>query len=399
MATTFMTRLGACFSRGRVPVQDTRRHVVHPGNSFQQVLQRERAIVDRNGHAFSVILLTAADRRAETLNRMLAYLDHRMRASDELAQLNTSQLGLLLRDTNEVGVWNFAVLLTAELAARQCAPACRVSTYPSDVPFLIAPVGDPRQRDFSELGPGWVPDDRAARVAGDGGHICSALLASPIPWWKTVADAAVALVALVVLSPLMILMALYIKAVSPGPVFYQQERIGHLGRSFVCWKFRTMHAGADTDTHRRHVQALMLGNAPLRKIDQDHDKRLIPLARLIRASGIDELPQLFNVLRGDMSLIGPRPCLRYEFERFERWHKQRFDARPGLTGLWQVSGKNRTTFQEMMRLDITYGRQLSWSGDLAIVLKTLPVIVSEIRRVVHGRIREGVEREWRREWA
>lgn len=394
-----MTRVGAVFSGRRELLQDMRHHALCPGAGFRQVLQRERAIVDRSGHSFSVILLTAADRRPETLGQMLAYLDRRIRASDELAKMNASQVGLLLRNTNEVGAWNLARLLTTELTARHCAAACRVSTYPSDVPFLLALPTDPRQRDFAELGPGWLPDDGESRAASDGGHLCVELLAPPIPRWKSVADAAAALVALIALSPIMILMALYIKTVSPGRVFFHQERIGHLGRPFVCWKFRTMHPGADSDTHRRHVQALMLSNAPLRKIDQAHDRRLIPLARLIRASGCDELPQLFNVLRGDMSLIGPRPCLGYEYERFERWHKQRFDARPGLTGLWQVSGKNRTTFQEMMRLDITYGRQLTWGRDLAIVLKTLPVVVSEIGRVVHGRMREGVERQWSREWA
>ncbi len=398
-ATTMMGRFGAVFTGRRAVWPSARLHVTYSEADFRRVLQRERVMTDRSGRSFSVILLTARDQRPETLARMLPYLDRRLRASDELGWLNAAQLGLLLRDTDAVGAGALVRQLTAELTARECAPACRVSTYPADGPGVCAPATDPRQRDFAELGPDWMPQDHAARVAGDGGRLCAELLAPPMPRWKSVADAAVAFGVLVFLAPLMLLMAMLIKVVSPGPVFFRQDRIGRLGRPFVCWKFRTMQVDADADTHRRHVLALMQSNAPLRKLEQEQDRRLIPLARMIRAAGLDELPQLFNVLRGDMSLIGPRPCLRYEYERFERWHKQRCDTRPGLTGLWQVSGKNRTTFQEMMRLDIAYGRQLTWVRDLAIGFQTLPVIVSEIGRVVQGRLREGVERKWNRGWA
>jgi lipopolysaccharide/colanic/teichoic acid biosynthesis glycosyltransferase len=114
------------------------------------------------------------------------------------------------------------------------------------------------------------------------------------------------------------------------------------------------------------------------KLDTGLDARLIPLGRLLRASGVDELPQLFNVLRGDMSLIGPRPCLKYEYDRFQRWHQRRFDTMPGLTGLWQVSGKNRTTFTEMMRLDISYAKGRSLLRDIRIMALTLPAVVSQV---------------------
>ena len=110
------------------------------------------------------------------------------------------------------------------------------------------------------------------------------------------------------------------------------------------------------------------------KLDEHKDPRLIPFGSILRASGLDELPQLFNVLRGEMSLVGPRPCIPYECEAYQAWHWQRFDAAPGLTGLWQVSGKNRTTFEQMVKLDVEYSRRLSLWLDLRIICKTLPAL-------------------------
>jgi len=131
----------------------------------------------------------------------------------------------------------------------------------------------------------------------------------------------------------------------------------------------------------------------MRKLDTGEDPRLIPFGRVIRSLALDELPQLLNVLRGDMSLIGPRPCIPYEYEDFDHWHRQRVFATPGMTGLWQVSGKNRLSFEEMMRLDIRYARKSSILMDAGIVLKPLPVLVEQLREGV-GR-RSGNEREER----
>jgi exopolysaccharide production protein ExoY len=120
------------------------------------------------------------------------------------------------------------------------------------------------------------------------------------------------------------------------------------------------------------------------KLDRS-DSRLIPLGILLRASGLDELPQLFNVLRGDMSLVGPRPCMPYEYRRFHRWHKRRFDVLPGITGLWQVSGKNKTSFTEMMRLDVAYTRRPSLPTDLRLLLWTLPAVCIQVWETIRER--------------
>ena len=192
---------------------------------------------------------------------------------------------------------------------------------------------------------------------------------------------------MVIWSPIFIFLAVWIKIVSPGPIFFTQDRVGISGRKFTCWKFRTMKVNAETSTHNEYVKSLIKGqseseadaDAPMVKLD-DHDPRIIPFGKIIRKTGFDELPQLFNVLKGDMSLVGPRPCLPYEYEEYSLWHARRCDAIPGLTGLWQVSGKNTTTFKEMMRLDINYSRRRSFWLDVKILLMTVPAIIGQIRR-------------------
>ena len=197
--------------------------------------------------------------------------------------------------------------------------------------------------------------------------------------WKRALDITLIILALPVLLPVMLFIALLITFVSPGPIFFKQERVGYLGRRFLCFKFRTMVVGADTGVHHQHLQDLMDTDAPMVKMDAHGDRRVIPFGSLLRSSGLDELPQLINVLRGEMSLVGPRPCLPYEYEKYLPWQRERFNAVPGLTGLWQVSGKNRTTFTEMIQLDITYSKTKSLWLDLAIIFKTVPALLEQMR--------------------
>jgi lipopolysaccharide/colanic/teichoic acid biosynthesis glycosyltransferase len=199
-----------------------------------------------------------------------------------------------------------------------------------------------------------------------------------IPFWKRALDIGLILLAAPVVIPLSFFLAALIRAVSAGPVLFRQERVGHLGRIFLCYKFRTMFAGADAASHRGYLEQLIRSGAPMMKMDARGDSRIIPLGRWLRASGLDELPQLLNVLRGEMSLVGPRPCLPYEFEKYLPEEKERFNAVPGLTGLWQVSGKNKTTFAEMIRLDVQYARTRNLRLDCGIILKTIPVLLVQI---------------------
>ena len=172
--------------------------------------------------------------------------------------------------------------------------------------------------------------------------------------------------------------AAWVKLVSPGPVLFRQERIGHLGTRFFCLKFRTMKVNADTTVHREHLNHLMTSNRPMKKLDATGDPRLIPGGLWLRTLGLDELPQIINVLRGEMSLVGPRPSTAYEYEMFQPQHRQRCETLPGLTGLWQVKGKNRTTFEKMMELDITYVKTKSFFLDMKILARTPPAILLQV---------------------
>jgi exopolysaccharide production protein ExoY len=195
-----------------------------------------------------------------------------------------------------------------------------------------------------------------------------------LPAWKRVLDLALVMAVAPGLLMLGVGMALVVLCGSRGPVLFRQRRVGHKGREFTCYKFRTMQVNADSKSHRDHFRQLMGAEVPMTKLDARSDPRLIPLGAFLRATGLDELPQLINVVRGEMSLVGPRPCIPYEYDPYQPWQRRRFDAVPGLTGLWQVSGKNRTTFNEMIRLDIEYSERLSLWLDLKIILKTLPAL-------------------------
>ena len=199
-----------------------------------------------------------------------------------------------------------------------------------------------------------------------------------IPRWKRTMDLVFVLLILPFVLPLAVLVAVLIRVVSPGPVLFRQERVGYLGRKFMCFKFRTMFIGAETTTHQGHLQHLMESDVPMVKLDARGDSRIIPFGLLLRLSGLDELPQLINVLRGEMSMVGPRPCLAYECDNYLPWQRERFNTLPGLTGLWQVNGKNQTTFAEMMRLDISYARNKTLWLDLTIILKTIPAILGQV---------------------
>jgi lipopolysaccharide/colanic/teichoic acid biosynthesis glycosyltransferase len=205
----------------------------------------------------------------------------------------------------------------------------------------------------------------------------------PLPPWKRGLDVACSLLALPFLALGTLWVFVMTSITAPGPVFFRQERVGRNGRRFFLYKFRTMHVSANVTPHQAHFRELMSSNVPMQKLDARGDARLIPGGWLLRASGFDELPQIINVLRGEMSIVGPRPCIPYEYENYSDWQQNRLNSVPGLTGLWQVSGKNRTTFDEMVNLDIVYGRKLSLRSDIGIMLRTLPALwtqVSDIRK-------------------
>src|SRR5262245_7215033 len=196
--------------------------------------------------------------------------------------------------------------------------------------------------------------------------------------WKRILDVTCILLSMPFWSPLIVLLAIWVKVVSPGPIFFRQERVGYRGSRFLLFKFRTMKVNVETQSHEKHLEQLIDGNAPMTKLDASGDPRIIAGGRILRAMGLDELPQLFNVLRGEMSLVGPRPCTPREFQRYKGWQQERANALPGLKGYWQVNGKNKTTFTEMVQMDIWYLRNLSPLLDLLIMVKTVPAIIVQL---------------------
>ena len=213
------------------------------------------------------------------------------------------------------------------------------------------------------------------------------------PWMKRGVDIAVSLVGLIVLSPLFLLVAIAVKLDSPGPVIFRQQRVrGNQDPSdphpekntFTFLKFRSMCQNADEKAHREYVRQFINGNhkavnngnskAPIYKMTKD--KRVTRVGRFLRRTSLDELPQLVNVLRGEMSLVGPRPAMPYEVAQYEDWHRERLSVLPGITGLWQISGRSSLTFKEMAALDIEYAQRCSVGLDLIILAKTAPVVLS-----------------------
>jgi lipopolysaccharide/colanic/teichoic acid biosynthesis glycosyltransferase len=195
-------------------------------------------------------------------------------------------------------------------------------------------------------------------------------------WWKRPLDLLIALPTLLALLPLIGILALLVRLESAGPAFYGQERIGRRGQPFRMWKLRTMRAGSEQEAHREAAATWFAGRSHGAGYKSLRDPRITRVGRVLRRTSLDELPQLFNVLLGDMSLVGPRPAIVYELRHYLPEYYGRQDVPPGLTGLWQVSGRHLLPAAEMMRLDLRYVREASLWLDLSILFKTIPAVLS-----------------------
>ena len=386
---------------------------------FYHLLEGERARADRYHHSFSLIVFkpTHSTNGAKDMGAFANKLAQRLRKSDIVGWMSTDCIGVILPLTSPVRARIAAERFSTMMPIQAKDLAYQIMTYPSaDFPST-GKIDDSTGGSHCETGgtsqPKSPSTDKADNSLGDfrrdsegatqrkslaplstnttnlfsefqvspDGSTIDELLAPHFPFWKRALDIAIALTGLVLLSPVFVVVAVLIKTTSSGAVFFRQERVGRLGKKFICWKFRTMQENTNTLIHEKHLSNLIHSCEPMIKLDSRHDPRLIPGARFLRATGIDELPQLINVLRGEMSFIGPRPCIQYEYMNYKPWQKRRFDERPGLTGLWQVSGKNMTTFEDMMRLDIAYGRCKSFWKDLNIIIKTFPAVIKEVKSV------------------
>ena len=332
---------------------------------FLRMVQREKRRTDRSHSALSMAMLVVDPNGGSTLQHVLEKVLSMVRETDYVTATDDQCIAVLLPDTGEAGLRSFL----DKVALSRDAQGTRASgaTYP-DASFdrLIAErLGTPRSRHAADA-------DEPSPIRSHGYR------------GKRALDVLGALVALVLLSPLMLIVALLIRLTSPGPAIFRQTRVGQGGAPFTMFKFRSMRTDIDDSAHREFVASLIDGKvkpgggsttaAPF-KIKGD--PRITAIGRFIRKTSIDELPQFYNVLKGDMSLVGPRPPVQYEADKYKAWHRRRvFEMKPGLTGIWQVEGRSRVSFDDMVRMDLRYLQHCSLRFDLAILLRTVAVVLT-----------------------
>jgi lipopolysaccharide/colanic/teichoic acid biosynthesis glycosyltransferase len=358
---------------------------IHAPSIFQIIVRRERRRADRDGSTFAlaVFAATPAPNQNGGIQEIAGIIQEKMRAIDEIGWLAPEKLGVLLPATDREGGRMFSRRVLEAVSAASSV-FCDVHVYPS------GGMSDRGGDDDSEKASG--PESPGASYdGGAAAGVMGEVFSREIPRWKRSMDLFGSAVLIILLSPVFLLMSLYIKAVSPGRVIFRQERVGYRGKRFTFLKFRTMRENNDADAHRQHLKELIREGKPMEKLDAGKDPRIIPGGRIIRKASLDELPQLFNVLRGEMSLVGPRPCIPYEAEEYRRWHTHRFDVLPGMTGLWQVSGKNRLSFEQMIRLDIAYTDRMSFLIDLKILILTMPTVLGLVFTAGLGKVQRKLE--------
>ncbi len=341
--------------------------------AFRKAISGEVLRSERSGNPLLLALLHFngvqwSDRHGRFIQAVGESVGSVVRANDTLGwhkQNNT--MGVLFTDLREPARDGWLDSIDAKLQKALSAAISGESRQRPRLTYHIFPdadqasgLGDP------VLAPQCVPDPRTV-----GGVL------------KRCVDIVGSLLLLLAAFPLLVVIALTIKLTSQGPVCYRQTRIGQSGRTFTLLKFRSMFWNCDDGLHRDYVTRMIAGAQVPRGHEASagiyklvNDPRITPIGRILRRTSLDEFPQLFNVLRGDMSLVGPRPPLPYELACYRGWHRRRvLELKPGLTGLWQVYGRCRTTFDEMVRLDLRYARQWSLWLDLKILLST-PVAVA-----------------------
>jgi lipopolysaccharide/colanic/teichoic acid biosynthesis glycosyltransferase len=351
-----------------------------PEPMFLRALCLERKRAERSRRLFVLMLLDQGEPSrngsgVRVLDQTLSAVLSSIRETDIAGwQTQDAALGVIFV---ELGAGAKEPILRA-LRARVTA-ALRSGLAPEDldhvrISFHCFPE-DPEDR---ETGPPTMAELYPDLVQRDAGRTVARVV-------KRAMDVAGSSMALIVLAPIFLATAVAVKLSSPGPILFRQKRIGRNGVPFTCLKFRSMYAVNDSHSHRDYIQRFIAGNVNgeaceahgnvVYKITED--PRVTRVGRFLRKTSVDELPQFLNVLRGEMSLVGPRPPIRYELEAYDIWHRRRLlEVRPGITGLWQVSGRSRLRFDDMVRLDLSYAKAWSLSMDLKILLRTPRAVLS-----------------------
>lgn len=334
---------------------------------FLNRLRIEKRRVDRSNAPLSIALFYLKREREkceESKQKFLTFLIKNTRETDIKGWVDHEVIGMILPDTDKQGVKNcIEKILHGNGGVKYSVVS---ATYPDDI-FEKLLSEEPSQPDLFPIDVDEANQFRRVAVI-----------------FKRAMDITGALVGLVVFSPIMLVTSLAIKLTSLGPIIFKQNRVGQKGVKFPFYKFRSMYWNTDDRVHREYVVNFIKGE--LEKINQGEkeqplykmksDSRVTLIGRIIRKTSIDELPQFFNVLKGDMSLVGPRPPLPYEVEKYKPWHLRRIlEVKPGITGLWQVDGRSRTSFDEMVRMDLRYVQNWSLWLDLKILFKTIRAVL------------------------
>jgi lipopolysaccharide/colanic/teichoic acid biosynthesis glycosyltransferase len=340
-----------------------------PADDFLTQLQREKRRADRYKVALSMVLYRIDDTATtdpDQAGRLLETLHNTKRETDLLGHVDSNTIAVLCTDTDANGTACFMRKVEQRYGPH---PVAAVSaTYP-DALFEQLSLGKRTESSVDPL--------LNAELAGH----------PQVYRLKRALDVVGAIVGIALLWPVMIVVGLAVALTSRGPIIFQQTRLGKGGVPFTFYKFRSMATQADDSIHRDFVAKLIQGSAEAGgeatgkdgqatgQFKLKADPRVTPLGRFIRKTSLDELPQFFNVLKGDMSLVGPRPPVPYEAKQYQPWHLRRvMTAKPGITGIWQVEGRSQVTFSEMVRMDLRYIRECSLLLDLKILFKTLWVI-------------------------
>jgi lipopolysaccharide/colanic/teichoic acid biosynthesis glycosyltransferase len=381
--------------------------IIQPQEPFRALIIHERQRVDRNQHMLSLLLFNVGKRNIDGVKEQnfAHILNNRIRSTDEVGWFDSKHIGVILPYTNAEGAHKLAKDICKTVTPETSIPEYTVHTYPSNwfhdkkgqkIQFKFVDL-PPEKKMISSRRPSLPAVHTQERnriftkspLSSNVTRGCGALpqdidpfFPQPLPIWKRIVDVLGALSGLVVLSPLLLLVALIIKICYGDPVIFKQERVGYSGRIFTMWKFRTMMNDVENSLHQQYMSSLINGandeSSAKAMTKLDSDLPITGFGKILRATSIDELPQLINVLCGDMTLIGPRPPTIYETKNYLGWYCERLGTVPGMTGLWQVSGKNKLTFLEMIRLDIKYIRELSLWQDIMILLKTPLVIIYDV---------------------
>ncbi len=344
----------------------------------------ERMRVDRNGSVLSLLLVRLNRRHAEDVAFFSRVLEGRLRTTDTPGQLNDGRIAILLPDTSASGAWKVAADISEVYPPGPGRPECEVLVYPHS--GVTGEAGSARHHDDEGSEPfdsndGFDPPSdnsengqktpAATRPPAGPQPTDEFFFAKSLPLWKRSLDVLGGCVGLLASVPILAVAAAAVKATSPGPAFFQQQREGHGGRRFTMWKLRTMHA--DAEAQKQDLRKYSQQDGPAFKMRVD--PRTTTVGRFLRWTSMDELPQFWNVLKGDMSLVGPRPLPTEESVACEGWQRRRLQVVPGMTCTWQVCERGNVTFDEWVRMDLRYARDHSIWADLRLLFLTIPSLL------------------------